>query len=40
MIDTFSSLHHSIAVNHASNKYDELSWRQFYEALSLFFKAE
>jgi len=40
VIDTFSSLHHSIAVAHATNKYDEQSWRQFYEALSLFFKAE
>ena len=40
VIDSFSSLHHSIAIHHAEHSYEEESWRQFYDSLELLFSAE
>ena len=39
VIDTFSSLHHSIAVKHARD-YDTAFWRQFYDSLLILIEAE
>lgn len=40
VIDTFASLHHSVALQQISEDYTTDDWRKFYESLHMLFEME